>query len=89
MLVRERLDDLRTWLKRKLCRHPKPAVYEEVTTKADGRFRFSWSAFYACPDCGEVLGVNASFYGNPFDVGLAVEEWIADSGQPEKGETDE
>jgi acetone carboxylase gamma subunit len=74
--VRDRLEDLWTWLKRKACRHPKDPVYEEVCNKEDRCFRWYWSAFYVCPDCGELLSVEASFYGNPYDVAIAVDELI-------------
>lgn len=76
----DRLEDLKVWLKRKLCRHRGGTEYEEVRTKVDGRFRVHWSAMHVCPDCGDVLSVEASYYGNPYDVALAVDEEIRTAG---------
>lgn len=81
--MRERFADFKTWLKRKLCRHRNGSVYEEVRT---AHFcKVYWSAMHCCRRCGEVLWVEASFSGNVFQVGLAVDEAIEVLGNTESG----
>lgn len=70
----ERLKAFRSRIRQKLCRHEGQPRYEEARAQ-DGP-KVSWSAMYVCPECGAVLGVEASFYGNPFRVGEAVEEQV-------------
>lgn len=60
------------WAGRKLCGHKRNPAYREVMTHSGFGGR-SWSAFFECPDCGEVLGVEASFYGDPLLVKRAVD----------------
>lgn len=62
------------WLRQKLCKHPTPWRYEEVRT-GEGIKR-SWSAFLECPECEKIMVVEASYYGNPQLVALALEEDI-------------
>lgn len=69
--MRERIADARAWLKRKLCRHDALSDYEEARVDL-ALGKVSWSAFYACPRCGEVLQVVASFYGRPEVIAEAI-----------------
>lgn len=68
---------LRLWIKRKLCRHSKRPRYEEVLSKDEWSSRWSWYAFYECPECGEMISVEASFYGDPDRVSEAIEEALS------------
>ena len=69
----ERLEDFRAWFRRKVCRHRGAHEYEEVRLEGlDGKR--SWSAFFVCGLCGEVLDVEASYYGTPERVLEAVSE---------------
>ena len=69
--MRERFDDVRTWLRRKICRDRGDPVYEEVRlTDFDKIF---WTAMYCCRHCGEVLGVEASFRGNTYRLAEAID----------------
>lgn len=71
------MSEFRLWIKRKLCRHLSPLHYEEVLNRDEERGRYSWSAFYECPECGEVMGVEASFYGDPHQVSQAIKEALS------------
>lgn len=71
-ILRDRLEELWNWAKRKCCRHPKPPAYEEIRLQ-DGDAR-SWTAMYSCPDCGEVMGVEGSYSGIPSQIREALEE---------------
>ncbi len=77
----ERLRDVWIWVRRKICRHRALSVYEEA--RIIDFCRVSWSAFHVCPLCGEVLSVEASFSGNVYQVGEAVEAEIARQGGPD------
>lgn len=70
------MDSLRdwiTWLKRKLCSHKAPLNYEETSYRMGSKL--GWSSYYECPMCGEILAVEASFYGET----SVLEEAIADA----------
>lgn len=73
--LKDLLSDAATWVRRKVCRHAPPWNYEEVRL-ADGD-RVSWSAINCCPKCGEVMAVEASFYGNKYRLAEAIEEEVS------------
>lgn len=74
-IVRFWLEDDGQTLREWACPHDAAPEYEEVRADADDKgFRTSWSACFKCPDCGKVLHVEASYYGNPFIVRRAVDE---------------
>lgn len=67
----ELLNDLKTWLKQKRCRHNFPPRYEE-TGRYDGE-KLSWNSYYVCSHCDSVIAAEASMYGRREDL-LAVLE---------------
>ena len=58
-------------IKQRLCRHTAAPQYEEIYT-VDSQGRAHWTALYSCPRCDEVLGVEASFYGEPAKIAEAL-----------------
>lgn len=55
-----RIEELRTWLKQKLCSHSNGSEFVEV--KNVDKEKDSLSAFHQCVSCGEVLHVEYSWY---------------------------
>lgn len=61
------------WFQRKMCRHQKQPAYEEIrSVSEDGMVSFV--AAWFCPDCDEVLGVEASCYGDIRTLERAIKE---------------
>lgn len=60
----ERLKDFYWHLRRTFCRHHDVPVYDETRNEYDDGMVY-WSAHWDCPLCGEVLGVLATYSGDP------------------------
>lgn len=75
--IADRYREVMVSMKQKMCSHPAPYYYDEVRI-AEGD-HVSWHAAICCPNCDEIMSVEASFSGNIHRVSEAVDAEISES----------
>lgn len=62
-MIEDWQERLSTWVRRKVCQHDALTDTNEIR-RADGPSVY-WARVNECKACGEILGVEAEFHGEP------------------------